>query len=58
MNFDLMIILILENNKEFTPTCAYTGKKFKYLGNEVKIGDQGRLQNDRHIGGVEQLDWI
>lgn len=28
------------------------------LRDEVQVGDQGRLQNDRHVGGVEQLDGV
>ena len=28
------------------------------LGKEVNVGDEGRLQNDRDVGGVEKLDWI
>ena len=28
------------------------------LGDEVEVGDKGRLQDDGHVGGVEQLDWV
>lgn len=28
------------------------------LRDEVEVGDQGRLQNDWHVGGVEQLDGV
>ena len=28
------------------------------LGDEVQVRDQGRLQNDGHVGGVEQLDGV
>jgi hypothetical protein len=29
-----------------------------YLRNEIEIGDQSRLENDWHVGGVEQLNRI
>jgi hypothetical protein len=28
------------------------------LGNEVKVGDEGALENDGDIGSVEQLDLV
>ena len=28
------------------------------LGDEVQVRDQGRLQDDGHVGGVEQLDGV
>lgn len=28
------------------------------LRDEVQVGDQGRLQDDGHVGGVEQLDLV
>lgn len=35
-----------------TETC------WKHLRNDVEIGDQGRLQDDGNVGGVEQLDGV
>jgi len=31
---------------------------YNYLGDEVEIGNKGRLKNDGHIGGIKQFDWI
>lgn len=28
------------------------------LGDEVEVGNEGRLQDDGHVGGVEQLDGV
>jgi hypothetical protein len=28
------------------------------LGEEVDVGDEGSLQDDWNVGGVEQSDWI
>lgn len=35
-----------------TKTCR------KHLRNDVQIGDQGRLQDDGNVGGVEQFDGV
>jgi hypothetical protein len=32
--------------------------KYIYLGYEIEVGNQCRVQNDRHVGSVEQLDWV
>ena len=29
-----------------------------YLGDDIEVGDQGTLQNDGDVGGVEQLDGV
>ena len=28
------------------------------LGDEIQVGDEGRLQDDGHVGGVEQLNGV
>ena len=28
------------------------------LGKEVEVGDEGSLEDDRDVGGVEQFDWV
>lgn len=30
----------------------------KYLGDKVKVRDESRLENDGHVGGVEELDGV
>jgi hypothetical protein len=30
----------------------------QYLGEEVDIGNQGTLENDWHVGCVEEFDWV
>lgn len=35
-----------------TETC------WEHLGNDVEIGDQGRLKDDGDVGGVEQFDGV
>lgn len=29
----------------------------EHLGEEVEVGDEGGLQNDWNVGGVEEFDW-
>ena len=29
-----------------------------HLRNEVKVGNQSRLQDDGDVGGIKELDWI
>ena len=31
---------------------------WKHLGDNVQVGDQGRLQDDGNVGGVEELDGV
>lgn len=35
-----------------TETCG------KHLGYNVQVGDQGRLQDNGNVGGVEELDGV
>lgn len=35
-----------------------TETRGKHLGDDVQVGDQGRLQDDGNIGGVEELDGV
>ena len=30
----------------------------KHLGDDIQVGDQGRLQDDGDVGGVEELDGV
>lgn len=30
----------------------------EHLGDNVQVGDQGGLQDDGNVGGVEELDWV
>lgn len=30
----------------------------EHLGDDVQVGDQGRLQDDGNVGGVEELDGV
>lgn len=30
----------------------------KHLGDNVQVGDQGRLKDDGNVGGVKQLDGV
>lgn len=32
--------------------------QYIYLGNEVQIGYKCRLKNNRHVGGIEKLNWV
>lgn len=40
------------NQKVATEACG------KHLGDNVQVGDQGRLQDDGDVGGVEELDGV
>jgi hypothetical protein len=49
---------LLEQYENIYSNLQHTIIKLHYLGNEVEIGNKGRLKNNGHVGGVEQFDWI
>ena len=30
----------------------------EHLGDDVQVGNKSRLQDNRNIGSVEELDWV
>ena len=48
----VLLPLSKEAHKEVTLELAV-----EHLGEEVEVGNEGSLENDGDVGGVEELDW-
>ena len=40
------------------PQLCHEAEKSTYLRDKVKVGNESRVKNDWHVGGVEKLNWI